>query len=298
MVLHNILLISGLVLMVSVVIAVEIFSRNFINTFKQKVSKLFSSQSIAEQSVVTEDDIIHLPEPVQRYLRYSGIIGTRRMAFVRLRQIGAMRPKPDGKWFPLRAEEYYTVGNPGFVWKGRMAIAPLISATAQDMYLNGQGNMHVKLMSAITMVNGKGKQMAEASLMRYFNEMQWFPSSLVSANVTWEAIDDNSACSTLTDRGMSVSATFYFDNEGKITNFVAERGRSTDDGQLVHTKWSTPISEYRTYGNGLRLPSKGEAIWHLDSGDYSYIKLEITDVEYDNPTLYSLLSHSDCFCSK
>jgi hypothetical protein len=197
-----------------------------------------------------------------------------------------MRPKPDGKWFPLKAEEYYTVGNPGFVWKGRMAIAPLISATAQDMYLNGQGNMHVKLMSAITMVNGKGKEMSEASLMRYFNEMQWFPSSLVSGNVAWEAIDANSARSTLTDRGMSVSATFYFDDEGKITNFIAERGRSTDGGTLVPTKWSTPISEYRTYGNGLRLPSKGEAIWHLDSGDYSYIKLEITDVEYENPTIY------------
>jgi hypothetical protein len=122
--------------------------------------------------------------------------------------------------------------------------------------------------------------------MRYFNEMQWFPSSLVSGNVAWEAIDANSARSTLTDRGMSVSATFYFDDEGKITNFIAERGRSTDGGTLVHTKWSTPISEYRTYGNGLRLPSKGEAIWHLDSGDYSYIKLEITDVEYNNPTLY------------
>jgi hypothetical protein len=286
MVLHKILLISGLMLTVSVVIVIEIFSRNFINAFKQKVSKLFSSQSKVEQSVVTEDDIKRLPEPVQRYLRYTGIIGRQRVTSVRLRQTGAMRPKPDGKWFPLKAEEYYTVGNPGFVWKGRMAIAPLISATAQDMYLNGQGNMHVKLMSAITMVNGKGKEMAEASLMRYFNEMQWFPSSLVSANVAWEAIDANSARSTLTDRGMSVSAKFYFDDEGKITNFIAERGRSTDGGTLVPTKWSTPISEYRTYGNGLRLPSKGEAIWHLDSGDYSYIKLEITDVEYNNPTLY------------
>jgi hypothetical protein len=122
--------------------------------------------------------------------------------------------------------------------------------------------------------------------MRYFNEMQWFPSSLVSGNVKWEAIDANSARSTLTDRGVTVSAQFCFDNEGKITNFIAERGRSTDGGKLVRTKWSTPISEYGTYGNGLRLPSKGEAIWHLESGEYSYIKLEITEVEYDNPTMY------------
>jgi len=286
MVLLKILLISVLLLTVTAVIVVAIAGRNFNKTFKQKVAKLFSSQSKVERTVVTEEDIRDLPEPVQRYLRYAGIIGRQRAAFVRLKQTGAMRPKPDGKWFPLKAEEYYTVDNPGFVWRGRMAISPLISAEAQDMYLNGQGNMHVKLMSAINIVNAKGKDMDEASLMRYFNEMQWFPSSLVSGNVKWEAIDANSARSTLTDRGVTVSALFCFDKEGKITNFIAERGRSTDGGKVVRTKWSTPISEYGTYGNGLRLPIKGEAIWHLDSGEFSYIKLEITEVEYDNPSLY------------
>jgi hypothetical protein len=286
MVLIEILLISVLVLIIAAFVVVEIAGRNFNNTFKQKVAKLFSSQSKVERKVVSEDDIRHLPEPVQRYLRYTGIIGRQRVAFVRLRQTGAMRPKPDGKWFPFKAEEYYAVDNPGFVWRGCMAFAPLLSATAQDMYLNGEGNMHVKLMSAINIVNAKGKEMDEASLMRYFNEMQWFPSSLVSDNVKWEAIDANSARSTLTDRGLTVSALFCFDEEGKITNFIAERGRSNDGGKLVRTKWSTPISKYRTYGNGLRLPSKGEAIWHLDSGKYSYIKLEMTEVEYDNPSLY------------
>jgi hypothetical protein len=286
MVLIEILLISVLVLIVAAVVVVEIAGRDFNNTFKQKVTKLFSSESNVERKVVTEDDIRHLPEPVQRYLRYTGIIGRQRVACVRLKQTGAMRPKPDGKWFPLKAEEYFMVDNPGFVWKGCMAVAPLLSVTVQDMYLNGEGNMHVKLMSAINIVNAKGKEMDEASLMRYFNEMQWFPSSLVSDNVKWEAIDANSARATLTDRGMTVSAIFCFDKDGKITNIIAERGRSTDGGKVVRTKWSTPISEYGTYGNGLRLPSKGEAIWHLDSGEYSYIKLEITEVEYDNPSLY------------
>jgi len=85
---------------------------------------------------------------------------------------------------------------------------------------------------------------------------------------------------------MSVSAVFCFDNEGKTTNFIAERARSTDEGKLVRTRWSTPISEYKTYRNGLRLPSKGAAVWPLDSGEYSYIKLEITDIEYDKPSPY------------
>jgi hypothetical protein len=85
---------------------------------------------------------------------------------------------------------------------------------------------------------------------------------------------------------MKVSAIFSFDNDGRITNFVAERCRSDDKGRLVRTKWSTPISEYKQYDNGMRLPSKGEAVWHLDSGEYSYIKIEVTEIEYDNPRLY------------
>ena len=59
MVLLTILLISLFVLIVTVVIAVVIAGHNFNNTFKQKVAKLFSSQSKVERTVVTEDDIIH-----------------------------------------------------------------------------------------------------------------------------------------------------------------------------------------------------------------------------------------------
>jgi hypothetical protein len=275
-----------LALVASAVISAGIFTRDFNNTFKHKVETLFGSQQRTERNVITEEDIRNLPEPVQRYLRYAGIIGRQRVSFVRLKQTGAMRPKPSGKWFPLTAEEYYAVDTPGFVWKGRLVFASLFSIVAQDMYLNGLGNMHVKLMSAVNIVNAKGKEMDEASLTRYFNEMQWFPSSLVSDYVKWDVIDNNNALATLTNLGMKVSAIFSFDNDGRITNFVAERCRSDDKGRLVRTKWSTPISEYKQYDNGMRLPSKGEAVWHLDSGEYSYIKIEVTEIEYDNPRLY------------
>jgi len=282
----KILLIALSVLMAAMVLVIAISRLHFNRVFKQKVEKLFASRSTAEGKVIIEEDISGLPDPVQRFLRYTGVIGRRRVACVRLKQVGAMRPKPGGRWFPLKAEEYYSVNPPGFVWKGDLAFAPFLSAAAQDMYLNGQGNMHVKLLSTFTMVDARGKEMDEASLMRYFNEMQWFPTSLLGSHVKWEAMDADSARATLTDRGLSVSAVFCFDNEGKITNFIAERARSTDGVQLVRTKWSTPISAYGTFSNGLRLPGKGEAVWHLDEGEYAYIRLEITDVEYDNPSLY------------
>jgi hypothetical protein len=37
---------------------------------------------------------------------------------------------------------------------------------------------------------------------------------------------------------------------------------------------------------GLRLPVSGEGIWHLDAGDFSYIRLRLTELEYDTPLPY------------
>jgi len=46
-------------------------------------------------------------------------------------------------------------------------------------------------------------------------------------------------------------------------------------------RWLPFGSEYKGI-NGFRIPTRGEAIWNLDSGDFSYIKVEITDIEYNN----------------
>ncbi len=77
---------------------------------------------------------------------------------------------------------------------------------------------------------------------------------------------------------------FHFDERGELKNFEAERYRN-EDGQFVLDKWSTPITEYKEI-NGIRIPSKGNAEWNFSSGDFRYIEVEFTDIEYHNPSLY------------
>jgi len=69
-----------------------------------------------------------------------------------------------------------------------------------------------------------------------------------------------------------------------MINFVAQR-YFTVNGKYSLETWSTPISEYGEI-NGIRLQVKGEGVWKLSSGDFPYIRLEITDIQYNNPTLY------------
>jgi hypothetical protein len=55
-----------------------------------------------------------------------------------------------------------------------------------------------------------------------------------------------------------------------------------DDEDSSLQTWSTPIT---TYGEmaGLRLPLSGSAIWNLEAGDFEYIQIDLTAVEYDPP---------------
>lgn len=254
-------------------------------SFQRQVVEMFKGQGDGRPAeVITEGDIAELPEPVQRYMRSSQLIGKTRVQTVRLKQKGFIRMKPDQKWIPLTAEEYYTVNPPAFIWYGRAQIMPFVSFEAIDRYSGGVGKMLAKLLSLVKVVDAAGTEMDQGAMMRFLNEMIWFPTALLNDSIQWEAIDPNSARATFAYGGKSVSAEFHFDEDGKLVNFVADRYRSVGK-EFVLEKWSTPIDAYADM-NGLILPVAGEAIWQLDSGDFSYIQLEITDLEYDNPTGY------------
>jgi hypothetical protein len=193
-----------------------------------------------------------------------------------------MNPGRNLPWLPIEAEQYYSVQPPGFVWNATMRMGALPLARGRDMYLNGEGNMLIKIGSLFTVVDATGKEMDQGSLMRYLSEMIWFPSAFLGDNISFEAVDDNAAHVTLTDRGRSVTGTMYFDAEGKLTDFVAQRYAMVEGGYELRT-WSTPVTEYGELA-GLKLPVKGKAVWKLPEGDLEYIDVTITNIQY-NPVI-------------
>ncbi|MBW2618988.1 MAG: hypothetical protein JRC92_08950 [Deltaproteobacteria bacterium] len=225
-----------------------------------------------------------MPEPIQRWLRYSQVIEKERTTAVRLKQKGYFRQKEDQEWMPFKAEEYYTTDPPAFLWAATVKTAPMLSIKGRDRYYEGKGNMFFKLLSLVTVVNASGSEVDQGTLLRYLNEIMWFPSAALSDYIQWEHIDSNSAEATMSYQGVTVSAIFYFNERGELTNMIAERYRDIG-GQFVLEKWSTPISEYGEV-KGIRIPTKGEGVWKLSSGDFSYIKLEIIDIEYKNASMY------------
>ena len=109
--------------------------------------------------------------------------------------------------------------------------------------------------------------------------MIWFPIAFLGGNITWEGVDEHSARVSLHDHGKSVSGQLFFDEQGRPTNFTTMRYREVD-GDFSLDPWSTPITGYASMA-GLNLPTRGQAVWNLPTGDYDYIDLEITELEYN-----------------
>jgi hypothetical protein len=248
------------------------------------VHELFARASSDAPHVVSEEEVERLPEAARRWLVSARIAGKPRPRTVRLRQEGRFRLGADRPWLPFRAEQYYTTEPAGFVWFARMRAAPLVIISVRDRYFDGRGSIDARLLSLMPVARASGPELDQGALLRYLNEAAWFPAAMLSPHITWEAIDASSSRATMSYAGVAASATFTVDARGDLTTMVAERYRAAG-GRFVLDTWETPVSEYQEF-NDVRMPVRGEGVWQLDSGAFSYIQLRVTDVEYDRPEIY------------
>ena len=232
-----------------------------------------------DQRLITSDMLEKLPNPVQRYMAYTGVVGNPWIDTVRLKQVGRFRQGPDRPWMPVTADEFYTTDPPSLIWNARFKVAGLPLLRAKDKYESGHGHMFGKLAGIFAVFDVSGEELDQATMIRYLNEIMWFPTAFLGENISWEDLDEHSAQVTFNDHGRSVSARMLFDDAGRLTNFTTMRYREID-GEFSLDRWSTPILGYGELA-GLKLPLRGQAVWNLPSGDLPYADLEIMDLEYN-----------------
>ncbi len=238
-------------------------------------------ETINKENIITETQLVDLPRPVQRYLTYTGVIGKPWINTVQVKYRGAFRLGADKPWMPMRAEQVYTVNPPGFQWQAHIKMFGLPLMYGQDTYKDGAGHMFGKLGGLFTIFDACGPELLQGTMVRYLQEMMWFPTAYLSDDISWQAIGDHCADVTFNDGEQQVTGWMYFDDVGRLLNFVADRYRE-HQGEYVLMPWSTPITEYGTLA-GLQLPTAGSGVWQLPEGDLSYIRLHVTDLNYNVP---------------
>ncbi len=66
-----------------------------------------TKDGISSRHVVTADMLHKLPEPVQRYMVYTGVVGKPWINTVLVKYAGKFRPGPDKPWMPITAKQFY-----------------------------------------------------------------------------------------------------------------------------------------------------------------------------------------------
>ena len=230
-----------------------------------------------DQIIIAADMLSALPAPARRYFEYSGVVGKPIPRLISLRQVGHIRANPTDKWMELEAEEFYSTSPPAFVWRAYFPKRRLPIVLGLDEYINGRGSIVMKMLSVYPVADERGEELGPAGLVRYLNEMTWFPAAFLGNNVTIETVDEACFRVTITDRGMTATALMFVGEDGRLTNFRAQRFNTA-----TRTKetWETPMTRHGSF-EGVRLPIAGAAVWKLKNGDFSYVELEVTDVKYD-----------------
>ena len=243
---------------------------------EKSVEELFSLSQDISGRVYSHEQIEGLPEPVQRYFRYSLQENQPYISYVRLKHGGNFRLKSDQKWMSIRGEEYFTAQKIGFVWFGKL---PLFSVI--DQYIDGRGSLVAKLLSLIKVADANGEKIDQGELLRWLGEAPWYPTALLpSEKLTWESVDNNSAKVILSNQGLSVQGIFYFNKEGQITKFTSKRYKED-----TLENWTGYYRDYKEV-NGMQIPHDVEVMWNLESGNFSYARFNITEIEYNNPSKF------------
>lgn len=232
-----------------------------------------------DQCIIAASDLAGLPDPVKRFMDYSQVVGTPYIQKARIKQTGFFKMASDKAWAPFTAEQEYDIQSASFVWKVDLKMAPFIHIKGSDRLENGVGNMRINVLGFIPVVNASGPEMDQGAMTRYLSETIWFPQSFLDSHITWEAIDSLSAKATLSIDDKTVDGIFHFDELGRFTEFTCHRYYIKGDEKLL-LPWSTPVYGYTKQG-GLQLATKGKAVWDHPSGEFTYIDLEITEVEYE-----------------
>jgi hypothetical protein len=143
-----------------------------------------------------------------------------------------------------------------------------------DAYEDGHGRLVVKLGGVLPVTKITGPEADRAELQRYLADIVFCPPMLLNHSSLEYAAAGPSAL-RIRDREDPVGAAVELDlsQEGCPLLVRAERPRIIGK-QTVSTPWSAAGTDF-CEREGLRVPKRLEASWHLSDGVFTYFRCEV-----------------------
>ncbi len=238
--------------------------------YEKELYELLSATQEA-YGVITEREINHLPEPVQRYFRTSGFIGQPRVDVVEIIWADSkIKLGPGKNWTNLQTYQYNFVSAKSRLAYMRAHVAGVIPFEGRDRYSGGQGNMFGALGKIVKLFDNSSREVSLGGAVVLLAESLLEPSIALQEYITWEPVDKKTAKTTFSDGDIEVSGLFFFNDAGEFIRFESnDRPYEVSPGVYELKPFSIELGEYHESG-GIKVAGQVYATWHLEDGDFTY----------------------------
>lgn len=133
------------------------------------------------------------------------------------------------------------------------------------------------------MVDARGAELTHGETVTFFNDLCVLaPGALVDAAVTRQPVDAHRAVGRFTLGTDTVTAELRFDDDGDLVDFVSDdRAAAAPHGRtFTRMRWTTPVRDHARVGPA-RVPTRGDARWHPESGAWTYGEFTLTSLADD-----------------
>lgn len=276
------LLIIILVLIIISFTAAAAGKWQFEKQIDSELEKLKSENEFSRNNeIITENDLVELPEPVKNWLQKSGVVGKKSITAVEIKQSGLMKLSPDQKkWYQPEARQYIAVSKPSFLWQVDLPIIPLINTKGRDLFYQGDASMIIKIASLLPVVNQDANdKLNQSALHRFLLELPWYPTAALNDYLSWEKIDSNSARATINYQGVEAAAVFNFDQEGNLISTEAMRYKESDE-DAERIKCVGELHSFKTV-DGIKVPTEIDVSWYLEEEKFTWFKVKVEKISLE-----------------
>ena len=271
--------IPNIIILIAVIIGYGVWNFNgkFVNDVKDG---LMESATIRE-SILTEQDLQNLPEPVKNYIIYSGAIGKPKVKNFKLEFTGHIRKREPSEWMEFTTEQYSFIETSKrlFYMDATMKHLPV---AGYHCFINGTAYMDIRLLSLFRVQYFDGEKMNIAETVTFFNDMCCMaPATLIDKRIKWLETTGNEVKCEFINNGISIFARLYFNDKGELTNFISDdRYGEGDNKTMINLRWATPLKDYKEI-NGYKIAGFAQTIYTYPEGDFCYGEFLVKNVIYN-----------------
>ena len=251
---------------------------NYYDNYQKDVKNSLEQKAYFQNSELSELDIQQLPEPVKKYLRYTGSVGKPKVNNFKIEFTGKIRKDENSEWMPFTCEQYNFMETPTrlFFMKAAMKGLPI---GGYHSFRNGVAYMDIRLFSIFTVQYLDGPEANLSETVTFFNDMCVVaPPTLIDKRIKWLEVGYNKVKASFTNNNITVSAWLYFNEKGELINFISDDRYASAGKQFP---WATPLKDYHLI-NGYRLMGSAETIYSYPDRDLVYGTFKLISIKYNS----------------